>query len=62
MPDELKQLVPILVGLVPIIVGIFALMLVAWFLAWFWSHPAILAVLVAALVWLGYHGARRARV
>jgi hypothetical protein len=59
MPEELKPLVPVAVGL-----GIFFLILYffSWMFVWFWTHPAILAVIVAACVWFGYQRARRARV
>jgi hypothetical protein len=59
MPEELKPLVPVVVGL-----GIFFLILsfFSWMFVWFWTHPAILAVIVAAGVWFGYQRARRARV
>jgi hypothetical protein len=59
MPEELKPFVPAIVGL-----GIFFLILCffSWVFVWFWTHPAILAVVVAAGVWFGYQRARRARV
>jgi hypothetical protein len=59
MPEELKPFVPVIVGL-----GVFFL-IVYFFSAlfvWFWTHPAVLALIVAACVWFGYQRARRARV
>jgi hypothetical protein len=59
MPEELRPFVPVVVGL-----GVFFLILYVfnWMFVWFWTHPAILAVIVAACVWFGYQRARRARV
>jgi len=59
MPEELKPLMPVVVGL-----GVFFLILYAfnWVFVWFWTHPVILAAIVAACVWFGYQRAKRARV
>ncbi len=59
MPEELKPFVPFIAGFA---VFFLVLYLVSRVFTWFWTHPALSAALVALCVWLGYLGARRARV
>jgi hypothetical protein len=59
MLEDLKPFIPAIVGLAVffLVLGFFS-----WVFVWFWLHPLVLAVLVAACVWLGFLRARRARV
>ena len=59
MPEELKPLVPVVVGLA---VFFLVLYFFASVFGWFWTHPAATAAVAALCVWLGFLAARRARV
>lgn len=59
MVEEITPFLPVIIGL-----GMFFFVLYFFssIFIWLWMHPALTAPLVAVCVWLGFLGARRARV